>query len=103
MKQFGNIMKQAQQMQARLMELQEKGAEITAEAGSGGGMVTAVANGRGDLVSLKIEKEVVDPEDVGMLEDLVAAAVNEALRRARETMAQEMKKLTGGINIPGMF
>lgn len=103
MKQFGNMMKQAQQMQARLMKLQEEGANITAEAASGGGMVKAVANGRGDLVSLKIEKEVVDPEDVGMLEDLVAAAVNEAMRKAKELMAEEMKKLTGGLKIPGLF
>ena len=77
MKQFGNLMKQAQQMQARLVKLQEEAGSLTAEAGAGGGMVRAVANGRGELVSLAIEKDVVDPADIAMLEDLVTAAVNE--------------------------
>ena len=102
MKQFGNLMKQAQQMQTRLMKLQEEAAELIAEATAGGGMVRAAANGRGDLVSLKIEKDVVDPADVAMLEDLVTAAVNEALRKARESMSAEMNKLTGGLSIPGL-
>ncbi len=103
MKQFGNMMKQAQQMHARLMKLQEEAAQLTAEAASGGGMVTAVANGRGELVSLRIETEVVDPQEVGMMEDLVTAAVNEALRKARERMNEEMKKVTGGLNLPGLI
>jgi DNA-binding YbaB/EbfC family protein len=102
-KQHGGIFKQAQQIQARLMKLQEEAESITAEAGAGGGMVTAVANGKGELVSLKIERDVVDPEDVGMLEDLVTAAVSEALRKAKEAMTEEMKKAAGGLNIPGMF
>jgi DNA-binding YbaB/EbfC family protein len=102
MKQFGNLMKQAQQMQARLLKLQEEAGQLTAEATAGGGMVRAVANGRGDLVSLSIEKDVVDPGDVTMLEDLVTAAVNEALRKAREAMSTEMSKLTGGMSIPGL-
>lgn len=102
MKNFGNIMKQAQQMQARLAKLQEEAAQMTAEASSGGGMVRAVANGRGELVSLAIEKDVVDPADVAMLQDLVVAAVNEAMRKAREAVAAEMQKLTGGLGLPGM-
>jgi DNA-binding YbaB/EbfC family protein len=100
---FGNIMKQAQQMQARLARLQEEAAGMTAEAGAGGGMVTAVANGRGDLISLKIEKDVIDPGDPGMLQDLVVAAVNEAIRKAREMVSAEMAKVTGGMNIPGLM
>jgi DNA-binding YbaB/EbfC family protein len=100
---FGNIVKQAQQMQARLQKLQEEAGGVTAEATAGGGVVTAVANGRGDLVSLRIDPAAVDPADVGMLEDLVTAAVNEALRKARETMAAEMQKVTGGMGIPGLL
>ncbi len=102
MKQFGNLMKQAQQMQERLLKLQEEAGQLTAEATAGGGMVRAVSNGRGDLVSLKIQPEVVDPGDVAMLEDLVTAAVNEALRKAREAMSAEMNKLTGGLSLPGL-
>jgi nucleoid-associated protein EbfC len=97
------LMKQAQQMQAKMAETQARLQEETAEATSGGGMVTAVANGKGELLSLKIKKDVVDPEDVEMLEDLVLAATNEALRKTRDRVSEEMNKLTGGMNMPGMF
>ena len=97
------LMKQAQQMQAKMAEAQARLQEETAEASSGGGMVTAVANGKGELVSVKIKKDVVDPDDVEMLEDLVLAAANEALRLTRDRLSEEMSKLTGGMNMPGMF
>jgi DNA-binding YbaB/EbfC family protein len=100
---LGNIMKQAQMMQQKMAKLQEELAERTIEATAGGGMVTAVANGKQQIVSLKIEKEVVDPEDIEMLQDLVMAAANEALKKSQEMMQEEMGKITGGFNLPGMF
>ncbi|MFC1492086.1 YbaB/EbfC family nucleoid-associated protein [Nitrospinota bacterium] len=100
---LGNLMKQARQMQDKMAKIQEEMASRTVEATAGGGMVKATANGAGDLVSVKIEKEVVDPDDIEMLEDLVRAACNEAVRKGRELVAEEMKKLTGGMNIPGLM
>ncbi len=100
---IGNIMKQAQQMQQKMVRLQEELAGKTVEATSGGGMVTAVVNGKNELVSLKIEKEVINPEDADMLQDLIVAAVNEGIRKAHEMAAAEMSKITGGLNIPGLF
>jgi hypothetical protein len=100
---MGNLMKQARQMQEKVAKLQEEAAFRTVEASAGGGMINVTANGAGDILSVKIEKQVVDPEDVEMLEDLVRAACNEASRKGREMMAEEMKKLTGGLNIPGLF
>jgi DNA-binding YbaB/EbfC family protein len=100
---FGNLMRQAQQLQAKMLKVQEEMATRTAEATAGGGMVTAVANGRQELVSIKVEKEVVNPEDVEMLQDLIVAAVNAALKKAQEMASEEMKKLTGGINLPGLM
>ena len=100
---FGNIMKQAQQMQQKMMRLQEELALKTVEATSGGGMITAVVNGKYELVSLKIEKEVVNPDDIDMLQDLIVAAVNEGVRKAQELAAAEMAKITGGLNIPGLM
>ena len=100
---FGNLMRQAQQLQAKMQQVQEEMATRTVEASAGGGMVTAVANGRHELVSVKIEKEVVNPADVEMLQDLILAAVNEALKKSQEMVAEEMKKLTGGLNIPGLM
>lgn len=100
---MGNIMKQAQAMQQKMAKLQEELGERTVEASAGGGMVTAVVNGKQSLVSLTIEKDVVDPEDVEMLQDLVQAAVNEALKKSQEMMQEEMSKVTGGLNMPGMF
>ena len=100
---MAGMLKQAQKMQEQMSKLQEEAATKTVEATSGGGMVTAVVNGKQQLVSIKIEKEVVDPSDVEMLQDLVEAAVNEGLRKSQELLASEMGKLTGGMNIPGLF
>ena len=104
-KNLANIMKQAQKMQEKMGKVQEELATKTVEATSGGGMVTAVVNGKHELMKLTIDKTVVDPEDVDMLEDLVAAAVNEANKRAQEMISEEMGKVTGGMgmNIPGLF
>jgi len=90
-------------MQERLARLQEELAGRTVEASSGGGMVTVVVNGRQEVVSVRIEKEVVSPEDVELLQDLVAGAMNEAISRSRKMMADEMAKITGGMNLPGLF
>ncbi len=100
---LGNIMRQAQQLQAKMLKVQEEMAARTVEASAGGGMVTAVANGRQELVSIRIEKEAVNQEDVEMLQDLVLAAANAALKKAQEMVSDEMKKLTGGLNIPGFM
>jgi DNA-binding YbaB/EbfC family protein len=98
-----SMMKQAQKLQAKMMEMQAEVGNRTVSAASGGGMVEATVNGRQELLSLRIDPEVVSAEDVEMLQDLILAAVNEALNRSREMMAQEMSKLTGGMQIPGMF
>ena len=99
---FGNLIRQAQQLQTKMMKVQEEMASRTVEASAGGGMVVAVANGKQELISIKIEKDVVNPDDIEMLQDLILAAANEALRRAQEMVSGEMSKLTGGLNIPGM-
>lgn len=96
-------MKQAQMMQQRMAKLQEEASNRTVTATAGGGVVTATVTGKNQLVSLTIKKEAVDPEDVEMLQDLVLAAINEALARVQSEMSQEMSKVTGGINIPGLF
>jgi hypothetical protein len=103
MKDMGNMMKQAQKLQSKMLKLQEEMAEKTVEASSGGGMVKVVANGRQQLLSIQIEKEVVDPDDLEMLQDLILAAVNEALLKSQEMVTGEMSKLTGGMNIPGLM
>jgi len=101
---LSNIMKQAQQMQERMKKLQEEAGGRTAEASSGGGMVTVVANGRQEVLSIKIDPSVVDPKDIEMLQDLVTAAVNEALRKSQDLMKEEMAKLTSGMGLPpGLF
>ncbi|MCX5895274.1 MAG: YbaB/EbfC family nucleoid-associated protein [Proteobacteria bacterium] len=99
---IGQIMKQAQKVQEQLEQVQEELARKTVESTAGGGMVHVTANGKQEIVSIKISPEVVDPNDIPMLEDLVAAAVNEALRSSRELMQEEMKKITGGLRIPGL-
>ncbi len=99
---LGNLMKQAQMMQEKMQKVQEEAAAKTVEASAGGGMVTVTANGKMEVLSIKIEKEAVDPNDVEMLQDLVAAAVNEALRKAQDMMNEEMGKVTGGLGLPGM-
>jgi DNA-binding YbaB/EbfC family protein len=103
MKGMGNMVKQAQKLQAKMMRLQQELADKTVETSAGGGMVQVVANGRQQVISIHIEKEVVDPEDVEMLQDLILAAVNDALSKAQEMVSSEMGKLTGGMNIPGML
>ena len=103
MKNMMSMMKQAQKLQAKMMEMQQEVGNRTVSAQAGGGMVEAVVNGRQELVSLRIDPEVVAPDDVEMLQDLILAALNEALNRSREMMAAEMSKLTGGMQIPGLF
>ena len=102
MKNLTQMMKQAQQLQRKMVEMQAELANRTVSAQAGGGMVEAVANGRQELLSLRIDQEVVSPEDVDMLQDLILAAVNEALNKSREMVSQEMSKLTGGMQIPGL-
>ena len=99
---MGNLMKQAQQMQQKMMKLQEEIAKKTLDASVGGGMVTVTVNGKSEVLRIKIEPQVVDSNDVEMLEDLIVAGVNEALRKAQEMMAEEMSKVTGGLKIPGL-
>ena len=99
---IGNIMKQAKKMQERMARIQQELETKTVEAQAGGGMVQVVVNGRFELVSIKIEKEVVNPDDIEMLQDLVAAAVNEGIRKAQEMASTEMAKITGGLSIPGL-
>lgn len=96
------MMKQVQKMQADMARTQEELKEKTVEVSAGGGVITVIANGSQEITEIKIDPDAVDPEDVEMLEDLVLAAVNEALRKAQELAAQEMQKVTGGLNIPGM-
>ncbi len=103
MKNLTGMMKQAQKLQAKMVEMQAELGNRTVSAQAGGGMVEAVVNGRQELVSLRIDPEVAVPDDVEMLQDLILAAVNEALNRSREMMAAEMSKLTGGMQIPGLF
>jgi len=101
-KMLGDLMKQAQKMQQEMGKIQEESKKKTVEASAGGGMVVVVANGALEIISIKIEKDVVNPEDIDMLQDLVTAAVNEALRRAQKMVSDDMGRLTGGMNIPGM-
>ena len=103
MKGMGDMMKQAQKLQARMLKMQEELAEKTVESAAGGGMIKVVANGRQQIVSIRIEKEVVDPEDVNMLQDLMLAAVNDALAKSQEMVSSEMGKLTGGLKLPGLM
>jgi len=100
---MGNMMKQAQKLQSKMLKMQEELAEQTIETTAGGGMVKVVANGRQQVVSIEIDPEVIDPEDAEMLQDLVLAAVNDALAKSQEMVSSEMGKLTGGMNIPGLF
>ncbi len=99
---LGNIVRQAQKMQAQMQKIQEEMANKTVEASSGGGMVKAVVNGKQELLSIKIGPEVVNPSDVEMLQDLVVAAVNEGIKRSQAMMSEEMGKITGGLGVPGL-
>ncbi len=103
MKNLGGLMKQAQKLQSKMAEIQEELGRRTVSAQAGGGMVEATVNGRQELLSLRIEPEVANPDDIEMLQDLITAAINEALNRSRDMVAQEMSKLTGGLQIPGLF
>jgi len=100
---MGNLWKQAQELQGRLAQIQEELARKTVEAAAGGGMVRVTVNGQMVLNALKIDPAVVNPQDTEMLEDLIRAAVNEGLKRAREMASEEMSKLTGGLKIPGLM
>ncbi len=102
---MGDIMKQAQKMQEKMQKIQDELADLQVEASSGGGMVTVVANGKQEIMEVRIDKQVVDPEDVEMLEDLVVAAVNQAMEKAQELANEEMGKVAGGMlgNMPGGF
>ncbi|MEK6584099.1 MAG: YbaB/EbfC family nucleoid-associated protein [Nitrospirota bacterium] len=104
-KMLGDIMKQAQKMQEQLAKVQEEAANKIVEASAGGGMVTVTANGRQEVLSVKIERDVVNPDDIEMLQDLIVAATNEALKKGRDMLADEMKAMTGGLglNIPGLM
>jgi DNA-binding YbaB/EbfC family protein len=100
---LNDILRQAQMMQKKMAQMQEDLKTRTVEASSGGGMVTVTASGAREILSLSIDPAVVDPQDVDMLQDLVLAAVNEALKKATEMAEEEMGQLTGGMKIPGMF
>ena len=100
---MGGMMKQVQQMQKKMMQMQSELEEREVEASSGGGAVSVKVNGKKEILEITIDKDVVDPDDVEMLQDLILAATNEALRQAEEMMTKEMSKVTGGMNLPGMF
>ncbi len=102
MKGFGNLMKEAQKLQQQMEKMQAEVAQRKVDATAGGGMVTVEANGKQEIVSIKIDPEVINKDDAQMLEDLVLAACNEALRKSRDMMQQELGKLTGGLKIPGL-
>ena len=97
------LMRQAQKMQEQMQKAQEELDEKVYEASAGGGMVTCKVSGKRELLEIAIKPEAVDPDDVEMLQDMVLAAVNEALRTANDTTEREMSKLTGGLNMPGLF
>lgn len=100
---INNLLKQAQSFQKKLEEKQQELETRTVEASSGGGAVSIIANGKKQIIDIKIKREVIDPDDAEMLEDLILAAVNEALKRAEDMIAAEMGKLTQGVNIPNIF
>lgn len=100
---FGQMVKQAQQMQLRMQKIQAEMAEKTVEASAGGGVVHVVANGKQEIVSIKIKPEVLQSNDAEMLEDLILEATNSALKSSSDMVAEAMKSVTGGLNIPGLF
>jgi len=99
---MANLMKQAQKFQSQMAKLQEELGDKTVEASAGGGMVTVEVNGRQEILSIKIDPEVIDPDDVDMLQDLILAAINDGLTRAKDMINEEMGKLTKGLNIPNI-
>lgn len=100
---MNNMMKQIQKMQKEMTDAQEKLELETFEATAGGGAIKATVNGKKELVSIELKQEIVDPDDVEMLQDLIIVAVNEALKVAEDTMAKTMSKYTAGMNMPGLF
>ncbi len=100
---LGDLMKQAQRLKAEMDRIQAEAAAKTVEGSAGGGMVTALATGKGELLSVQIDPAAVREEDLDMLQDLITAAVNDALRKARELLAQDVSGLTGGFGLPGLF
>lgn len=100
---MNNIMKQAQKMQAQMMRIQEDLAKETVDGNSGGGMVTVTANGQGDIKNIKIDPEVVNPGEIEMLEDLVLAAINDALRKSKELQNAQMGQVTNGLGSMGLM
>ena len=100
---LGGMMKQVQKMAEDTQKLEDELAEMKIEASSGGGMVTAVCNGKGEILDIKIDPQVVDPGDVEMLQDLVISAVREAYEKAHETKAARLQEITGGMSLPGIF
>lgn len=102
MKNMNQILKQAQQMQQKMQEVQQKSESIAQEGSAGGGMVTSTVNGKGQLISIKIDPSIVSKDDVEMLEDLIISSFNDAKNKVDERMNQEMSSITGGLNIPGL-
>jgi DNA-binding YbaB/EbfC family protein len=100
---MGNLLKQAQEMQARMAKVQDELAHKTVQGSAGGGMVEATVNGQFNVTAIKIEPSVINPDEKEMLEDLILAAINDGVRKARELVSSEMSKLTGGLKIPGMM
>ena len=99
---LNSIMEQAKGMQAKMAKIQQELAQKTITGSSGGGMVTVTVNGQGDVISISIENAVIDPTESEMLQDLIVAATNDGIRKAKELSKQEMAQLTGGLNIPGL-
>jgi len=99
---YGNMAKMAQQMQAEMARVQAELDALTLEGSAGGGAVTAIVNGHGEVMSISIDKDVVDPDDVEMLQDMVTAAVNDGIRRVKQTAEEKMARVTGGLRIPGL-
>lgn len=102
-KNMNNLLKQAQQMQQKITTLQKELESRELDISSGGGMIKIKVNGKQEILEMSIDKECVDPNDVGMLEELVKTAVNQAVRESQDMVSNAMSKVTGGINIPGMF
>lgn len=100
---MGNLLKQAQEMQARMAKIQEELAHKTVQGGAGGGMVQVTVNGQFNLTAVKIEAAAINADEKDLLEDLILAAVNDGMRKARELASEEMAKLTGGLKIPGLI
>ncbi|MGE4232559.1 MAG: YbaB/EbfC family nucleoid-associated protein [Bacteriovoracia bacterium] len=100
---FGNLVKQAHQMQQRIQKLQAEMADKTMDGSAGGGMVTVTANGKQEITAIKIQKDVVNPDDIEMLQDLILEATNSALKNVSTMVNDAMSKVTGGMNIPGLF